>query len=339
MPVPGPRDPGVAFEGVEVRLAFPAMGSRFTLAVRARADQADAARRTLLAEMNWLREVERRLSRFEPDSELSRLNRRSGQWCVVSPLLYSALQAAARAFEMTAGLFDPSVLGTLEQWGYDRDFKQLRREVPHRRASARGQDEPPAPAGGSLRASPAVPGSGGGASAPFLLDPVVRAVRLAEGVRLDLGGIVKGLAADTVVARLSQRFPAALVDAGGDVAAAAAPGMPLWRIQLPLAAWHVPRVLRVRRGAVATSAVQRRWWGPRGLAHHLIDPRTQAPAASGVRLACVAARSAAEAEVLAKVLVIAGPETAAPLLRLRAPVEAWWELASGEVGTHRCRSG
>lgn len=339
MPVPGPRDPGVAFEGVEVRLAFPAMGSRFTLAVRARADQADAARRALLAEMNWLREVERRLSRFDPKSELSQLNRRPGQWCVVSPLLFSALQAAARAFEMTAGLFDPSVLGALEWWGYDRDFEQLRREGPHGRAPARGKDEPPAPTAVPRRVPPAAPGSGAGASMPFLLDPVVRAVRLAEGVRIDLGGIVKGLAADTVVARLSQRFPAALADAGGDVAAAAAPGMPLWRIQLPLPAWHVPRVLRVRRGAVATSAVQRRWWGPRGPAHHLIDPRTRAPASSGVRLACVAARSAAEAEVLAKVLVIAGPDTAIPLLRLRAPAEAWWQLESGEVGTHRCRSG
>lgn len=317
---------------MEVRLTFAAMGSAVTLVVRAAPEKEAEARQALTREMEWFGAVQRRLSRFEADSELNRLNRNAGRWCVVSPLLFAALRAARAAWEATGGLFDPSVLPALERWGYDRDWRALRREAgaPHGRQA-------PVPAG---------PGEAGGAAGrargsqapPFSLDPAIGAVRLEEGVRLDLGGIVKGLAADASLRRLMGRFPAALVDAGGDIAAAARPGLPRWRIALPAGLGPRPGAIRVRRGGVATSATARRWRGPLGPAHHLIDPRTGEPAASGVTLVTVAAPSAAEAEVLAKAILIAGPQEARRLLCRRPPAEARWRLASGEVGACSCPS-
>lgn len=338
MPAPAVREVLSSGALVETRVGFPAMGSTIGLAVRTPPGLAEQARRALEAEMRWFREVERRLTRFDPGSELSRLNRQAGRWCIVSPLLFSALVAARRAWEATGGLFDPAVLPALERWGYDRDYRSL--------GAAREDDTAPCealePEGWPARATRPRARLGAPREPPFELDPAVGAVRLREGMRIDLGGIVKGLAADTCVRRLMRRFPAALADAGGDIAAAARPGLPPWRIALPeeLEGAGV-RVLRVRRGGVATSATARRWVGPLGPAHHLIDPRTGAPARSGVKTVTVASVSAARAEVLAKAILIAGPREASRLLGHRPPAEAWWLLEGGEVGTcnGRCRFG
>jgi thiamine biosynthesis lipoprotein ApbE len=63
--------------------------------------------------------------------------------------------------------------------------------------------------------------------------------------------------------------------------------------------------LRLEEGAVATSSVLSRTWGP-GL-HQLIDPRTSLPAATGVVQATVWASTCAKAEVRSKWAVLAGP--------------------------------
>jgi FAD:protein FMN transferase len=80
------------------RQEFAAMGTTVTVVTEAAAaaDSGDEVQR-LFAE--W----ERRLSRFQPDSELSCLNARSGQPVVVSKLLFGVLSAAMRAAHATAG--------------------------------------------------------------------------------------------------------------------------------------------------------------------------------------------------------------------------------------------
>lgn len=320
------------------------MGSVITLAVRGRlpgglrersalpgdhVPVAERARRLLLREAGRWVEAERRLSRFNPESELCRLNGQAGRWCVVSPLLFQALAAAARGYRLTGGRFDPGVLDALERWGYDRDFALLRAgPVP---AAA-------PPAGSRMDSEPTRQRDP--AEAPFELDPVLQAVRLRPGVRVDLGGIAKGLVADATLRRLLGSFEAALVDAGGDIAAAAGPGLSPWRVALPFRGEGVPAAIRLRRGGVATSATARRWNGPQGPAHHIIDPFTGRPANRGVRAVTVVARSATVAEVLAKALLIGGPADGPGLVE-GAPgrVAAFMQLDSGKVEVFRCPSG
>ena len=161
---------------VEVRVAFPAMGTRFALAVRTRPERAGQARWALEAAARWVRRVELRLSRFDPQSDLSRLNAgASGCWQVVSPLMFSALQAAEQARRLTGGLFDPAVLDALTRWGYDRDWRTLQtmRGRPALRAPS-----PAAAAAHGARQEPSRPQPAGAGGAPFQLDPLVRAVRL-----------------------------------------------------------------------------------------------------------------------------------------------------------------
>jgi thiamine biosynthesis lipoprotein len=62
--------------------------------------------------------------------------------------------------------------------------------------------------------------------------------------------------------------------------------------------------LHLSHGALATSSVTRRAWGPR--LHHLIDPATGRPVVGPVLQATVWAPTCAEAEVAAKDALLSG---------------------------------
>ena len=226
------------------------------------------------------------LSRFRPTSELSELNRSPGVWAVVSPLLFGALALAAELSAATSGLYEPGILAALEAAGYDRSFELLR--------GTSGQASEP---------TPAIP------SPAFELRTHSQEARLQPGVRLDLGGIGKGLAVDAAAALLRDA-DGFLVDAGGDIRVRGrSPDGDRWGIgvQDPRDLEHDIAVLGVTNVAVATSSVAgRRWNTPAGPRHHLIDPRTGASATSDVLSATVIDDHCSRAEVFAKAVVIAG---------------------------------
>ena len=91
------------------------------------------------------------------------------------------------------------------------------------------------------------------------VDDAVGMIRRPPGLELDLGGSVKGWAADLVATRLARdgRFA---VDCGGDLRVAAGRGAP-WevRVRHPLTG-AIARTFRVRAGGVATSGIDARLW-------------------------------------------------------------------------------
>jgi thiamine biosynthesis lipoprotein len=108
----------------------------------------------------------------------------------------------------------------LEALGYDRDYQQIARRE----------------AGTAWRVQQDAAGPGGWRE--IELDHATRRSRLPVGVRLDLGGIAKGWAADVALERCFHTFDNVLIDAGGDIRArrGARPGE-LWAIGIgdPLA--------------------------------------------------------------------------------------------------------
>jgi FAD:protein FMN transferase len=129
---------------------------------------------------------------------------------------------------------------------------------------------------------------------------------------LDLGGIAKGWTVDLAAAEaLEAGLGWALVAAGGDLAIVG--DAPLLEIPVedPEACERPMATLRLDRGALATSSVAKRSWGP-GL-HHVIDPRTGAPLRSDTVQATVWAPSCAEAEVMATSALLRGPTAALQL--------------------------
>ncbi|MGB8645406.1 MAG: FAD:protein FMN transferase [Anaerolineae bacterium] len=265
------------------RLEFRAMGCQM-LAVVDSDDPAAAAAVRQVSE--WFEEWEQALSRFRAESELNRLNRSAGRPFQASEVLWQVVQAALTAAQVSGGIVTPAVLDALETAGYDKSFELI--QDPH---TAHGAPRPV----GDWRA--------------IQMDKTHRRIKLPEGMRIDLGGIAKGWAADQAVKRLS-KFGPALVDAGGDVAVsgpmANGEGWPIG-VADPANPESNLATLQLQSGAVATSGRDYRRWQANGQAqHHLIDPRTGAPADTDVLTATVIAPSAVEAEMAAKLTLIRG---------------------------------
>jgi thiamine biosynthesis lipoprotein len=138
------------------------------------------------------------------------------------------------------------------------------------------------------------------------------------GLRLDSGGLGKGLAAD-VAAELVPGGVRYAISAGGDLAV----GGGDWEVAVAGAidGAEVHR-LRLGRGGVATSGIHERLWqrDDGRFAHHLLDPSTGKPAWTGLVAATAAGASALEAEVLAKTALLSGPVAARRVLRRRGGV-------------------
>lgn len=291
LPPPAPAAPEERTPDRMSRHTFAAMGTTVTvLAPTERAAQAAAVTRTLFAE--W----ERTLSRFLPESELSRLNAQAGASVEVSPLLWTVLVSALQAARASDGRYDPTLLRQMISIGYDRTFAEVRDGVP----------------GSSRR-----PGHTqiGGDWRRIQLDPARRWVTLPAGAGLDFGGIAKGMAVDAALDQLrALGLTPALVNAGGDLAVAGQPpGLPDWPIAVPGRDhhWTIP----LQRGALATSTITRRNWYQGEVArHHLIDPATGEPAQSDVLSVTAVAPTCRQAEVGAKVALLLGARAGAQFL-------------------------
>ena len=293
------------------REPFAAMGTACMVAVAARPSDAALASRALAAGRREVGACERALSRFDPESDLSRLNRAEGAWVAVDVRLVEALAAAREARAETGGLFDPTILPALTAAGYDRSFERLTRRAP-------------------------LPLDGWRAGARIDVDPGSRRARLAPGAAVDLGGIGKGFSAVRALVAMRTAWPAltgALVDLGGDIAVSGtAPEGGTWRVDIadPRAADRVAGTLALTHGGVATSGRDTRRFGPDGRLHHLIDPATGAPAESGPLSVTVSAPTATAAEVHATALAVVGIDTARAYLASRPELGALVIPHSGE---------
>ncbi len=269
---------------------FRAMGSQIGLWLDTEPETAAAAFAQVEALFAFNEQV---LSRFLPESELSRLNGRPGEWVPVSDLLWNVLCDAVLLAEATNGLFDPALLNALEAAGYDRSFELIGMTGTWINADDADRNW------GNWR--------------QIGLDADRQAIWLPPGVRLDLGGIGKGFTAQEAVELLGQWGPC-LVDAGGDVTAGAAPrGLPGWPVGLA-APWAAgspeqPNLLTLwlAEASLATSGIDyRRWQAGGRVAHHLIDPRTGQPAQTDILTATVWAEQATTAEAWATAVLIQG---------------------------------
>ena len=262
---------------------FPAMGSEVSVVVQGDRRLAEVARRRL-------EDLEQKWSRFRPDSDISRLNAARDRAVVVSPDTLDLLRHAVRAWELTGGAFDPSILDALVAWGYDRDL-----------SSVRGPSAPP----------PTVRAAGLGA---VHVDDAAGTACLG-GASFDPGGLGKGLAADLVATELvAAGADAALVGVGGDVRMTGEGPDDGWTVGVedPSAPTRDLCRLALRGGGLATSSDRRRRWTAAGAtAHHLIDPETGHPGQSPLAGASVLAGEAWWADALTKAVLVGGVDITA----------------------------
>jgi thiamine biosynthesis lipoprotein len=226
--------------------------------------------------------------------------------------MLALITEAVVLYQLTDGLFDPSVLNALRLAGYDRNLDEIR-----------GQDLPP----GHHSSSPSLPFD------QIRLDPETGGIRLMAGMQIDLGGIAKGWIASRAAELLLEVTEVCVVGAGGDMALVGLPATAsAWEVGLedPGQAERVLAVLRVQPGGLATSTVTRRRWSQAGVPrHHIIDPRSGAPSDSPWLSVTVSHPSPTLSEAFAKALLVAGP-SAAPVLAARA--QGLKYLAIGPAG-------
>jgi FAD:protein FMN transferase len=295
----------------------PAMGTEAHL-VLVGADDAVAAHL-----LDLLGRLERRWSRFLPDSEVSRLNAHAGQPVRVHASTLLLVEQAIGAWRLTGGAFDPTVLGDVVRAGYDTSLGDQF-------------------AGPLDRASPVERAPGCSdlvrACSDIEVDHAASIVRLPPGTGFDPGGIGKGLAADLLVAEaLRADVVGICVDIGGDLRVEGrAPSGGSWTIAVEHPARATPvAVLDLAAGAVATSTTLRRRWTVGGRArHHVIDPRTGQPADTDVDVMTIVAGEAWRAEVLATAGLLRGSARAFDLLDADAH-----GLAVTSLGDVACSNG
>ncbi len=281
------------------RHSFQAMGTTVELIAPQASDPRAFPRAAFAIERVFARQ-EARFSRFRADSELSRVNARAGRWVRVSKPFATLTRRALRAAVETGGRFDPTVLPALKAAGYDRDYA----EVAARSAREATEDEELRTIRREVRDLANKNATSCGAWREIRLDG--DAVRIPTGAELDFGGIAKGWTVDLAAKELSH-LPWAILDAGGDLRIAGTTpeeGLDI-AVEDPQARGVEALRLRLRSGALATTSVTVRAWGP-GL-HHVIDPATSLPAITPVVQATVWAETCADAEVWSKAAVLIGP--------------------------------
>lgn len=300
----------------ELSHSFRAMNTDVTVVIVAADDQVPRAEERLSAVETLFATTEATLSRFRPESELSRLNQAAGQPRLASPILFQVVATALDVAEATRGWFDPTIYDALVAAGYDRSFEQL---------SSREETITRRPRSKTRRAF---------SWRDVRIDRETKSISMPAECHLDLGGIGKGWTVDQAV-ELLRDYESFAVVAGGDLYAAgtAANGAP-WTVGIenPLLLDQNILVLAIRDRAVATSSIARRRWQHDGhVQHHLINPHTGRPVNNGVLAVSVIAETVARAEVLAKVALLLGPRQGLAFLNGQPGAEGLIALSNARI--------
>jgi thiamine biosynthesis lipoprotein len=272
---------------------FACFGSTCSVFVIGAGEPGDAREAVRLARERLL-DWHRRFSRFDPASELSRLNADRRHDVPVSRELAELATAAIGAARRTGGLVDATLIDEIEAAGYTGDLGS-----PVELAEALALAPPRHPAG------PA------GASRWREITVGDATVSRPPGVKLDSGGLAKGLFADLLGESLGA-YASFAVDCAGDLRLG---GTGAIERAVLVASPFDARTLHefhLSAGGVATSGIGRRSWLDRcgRPAHHLLDPATGRPAYTGIVQVTALAPTALEAEIRAKAAILAGAERA-----------------------------
>lgn len=286
----------------QVKQSRPAMGSPFEVtAVHPDPATAEAAVVAAYAEID---RIEALISSWRESSETSAINRNAGQQPVaVSEELYQLIRRAIRVGALTAGAFDISFAALGGLW----DFKAAEPRLPDPEAVERAL-----------------------ADVNFH-DIELNGDRLTvflprPGMRIGLGGIGKGYAANRAVAVLREMGASGgLVNAGGDLVAFGqdAEGAS-WRVAIadPINEGRVFAYLDLTEQAVVTSGDYERFVEIDGKRYaHILDPRTGYPV-EGARSVTVICPDGELADALATSVFVLGPEAGLAIIDQLRGIEA-----------------
>ena len=263
----------------------------------------EAIREAFLA----IRKVDKLMSLYQPDSEVSRLNEQGENQ--LSPETIQVIQQAIKFAEMTEGVFDITCRPLINLWKKAKkeqkipspeEIERARKLVDYRKIILKGN-----------------------------------LVKLPEpGMKIDLGGIAKGYAVDKAIEVLKTKgVHRALVNAGGDLYVLGTPGWgKKWTVgvQDPRNLEEILTTLEASDCGIATSGDYRRYFTIEGQRFsHIVDPRTGQTVEEVPMSVTIIAPDATTADALATGVFVLGPGEGMNLIESLPGIEG---LIISEVG-------
>lgn len=267
----------------------------------------EAAIAAVMAEMH---RIDRAMSPYKPESELSRINREAAERPVpISQEMFDILSRSIEFSKISGGAFDITFSSVGYLYDYRRHIKPTDKDIEQ-----------------------ALPGID---YRHIQLDARKRTVRFARpGVRIDLGGIGKGHAVDNGIALLKKRgITQAIVTAGGDSRVLGDRGGRPWMVGIrdPRRKDNMVAVIPLINSAISTSGDYERYFEVDGERyHHILNPKT-GRSATGVHSVSVIGPDATTTDGLTKPVFILGPEKGLRLIESIPGIDAVIIDADGKM--------
>ncbi|MFH1245057.1 MAG: FAD:protein FMN transferase [Candidatus Omnitrophota bacterium] len=283
----------------DIQESAPALGTFVEITVADRDKSDKAVKEAIGRASQEISRVEQLLSRFIPQSDISRINISAGVEPVkVSAETISVLEQAIRFSQLTGGAFDVTIYPLLEVWGItdkgkkdrqvptDSQIKQALSKVGYKYIEINQEQ-----------------------NTVFLPH---------QGMSIDLGGIAAGYAVDRAIKILKEAgIHSALINAGGDIYALGAKGRAKWQIGLrhPRRSSEMLATLALRDRAVATSGDYQNFVEIKGRRYsHIVNPRTGYPCAEVPASVTVLANDCITVDALSTAVFVLGPEKGQDLI-------------------------
>jgi thiamine biosynthesis lipoprotein len=269
---------------------FSAMGTNISVeVVLDSAKSKENVRKSLNEVENIFRNLEKIFSRFDPKSELSKINARLNQELDMSEPMADVLKLSLKFNELFEGFFDPRIIKILEKIGYDKDFRKNNFNISEEKEIIPEKIEP------QLKND-------------LILNFENKKATVKK--RIDLAGIVKGYAVDQASEYLkTSGLENFIVEAGGDMYASGKnEENNFWTIDIE----GLPKekiILKLKDEGVATSGISRkRWTAGKQKFHHLINPKNPEHFDFELKSVTVIGKNTTESDAQAKSLFLMGKE-------------------------------
>jgi len=273
-------------------------------------EDAALAQRALDAVMAEMHRIDRLMSPYKSDSELSRVNREAARAAVpVGAEMFGLVERSLHFSRLSDGAFDITFAGVGHLYDYRQGIAPGAAALQRARHNVGWQH--------------------------LVLDAKARTIRFArEGVRIDLGGFAKGHVVDTSITILKDLGVAnAVVAAGGDsYVLGDRCGRP-WSIAIrdPRDAKRVVAVLPLQDTSISTSGDYERYFERDGVRHHhLIDPKT-GTSPRALHSVTILAADGLTSEALSKSVFVMGLERGMRLVESQTGVDAVVVDAAGTL--------
>ena len=268
-------------------------------------DNEETAKEVLGAAFTRLEEVANIASTFDENAEAFKLNQ-DGYIESPSDELLELINMSIDYSELTGGSFDITCQPLLELWEYKPEAEKQFWELDE--ATQQDQIDKTIKLVGSEN----------------IVATEDKISFQKEGMKITLGGIAKGYAADEalkVIKKMGIRY--ALIDAGGDISTLGSkPEGELWQLALanPDDTSDSLATFRVNDKAVATSGNYERYFDPEAKVGHIMDPNTGYSTGSCISVTIIA-DNCTQADTLATAVFVMGPQDGLALVESLDDVE------------------